>query len=74
MLVRMARTLADEIHRVLLIPDELAEPHHGVHRGLRDDVIGVVEHSRRHHRHSWARAKKSGLASSCHPVVRSMRL
>ena len=74
MLVRVARTLADEIHGVLLIPDELAEPHHRVHGGLRDDLVGVVEHRRRHHRHGGARSKKTGLAGSLHPAVRSMEL
>ena len=72
MLVGVARTLADEIHRVLLIPDELAESHHRVHGGLRDDIVSVVEHRRRHHRHSGARSEKAGLAGGRHPAIRSM--
>ena len=74
MLVRVARALADKVHRVLLVADELAEPDHRVHRGLRDDVLGVVEHRRRLHRHRGAWAEEAGRAGGRHPEIWSMEI
>ena len=48
----------------------LSEPHDGVDRGLRGDVLGVVEQrGRLRRRHRGARTEEARLAGSRHPAI-----